>query len=208
MLYTEGDLRAGIMAALLQVAEFDDDEQDTANGIIDGAVAISRVAQENRIPLDNDHSERDVDSVMRLRVEIQRERKELEQRDKVLKKLLPPLDERIKLFAQEATILPPYKVEGGGTIVLGSRVWARPNVDRDASDEDKAIARASAITRMSADEELASFVRPDFNIMSLSSYFKEEINEGRIKLDGEGKAVLLDGALLVIDETTVSVRGI
>jgi len=214
-MFTEGDVRAAVTAALQQVAEFSDDERDELDAIVDGAVGMAVTARENRTGdvSDNDVSGIETDDLMIQFVGIAREKKALTAREKALNKRKEAINGALLTLAEQAVIMPPWKVDGA-TIFLSSRVWAKlppiPGIDDmpdDAAEQAKAAAKAKAIEYMKNDDDLATFVKEDFNVMSLSSFFKDEIDHERLPLNDDGEALLGDGALLVKDTTECRVRG-
>jgi hypothetical protein len=218
MVYLEGDVRAAVRAALSNVAEFGEDEQDELNAILDGAVAIAATARENRTgnattSVDEqreDVADMDKDDLMLQFVAIAREKKQIDARDKALSKRKAAINDRLLSLAEQAIIMPPWKVDGA-TIYLTSRVWAKvdwPNTEGmpdDVAERLRDEARARAIAALKSDPDTAGFVKEDFNVQSLSSYFKEEVEHGRVVLDN-GTA-LIGGAVKVEEVTEARVRG-
>ena len=87
------------------------------------------------------------------------------------------------------------------TIYIGSRLWARPNVDKDATDEEKAIARAAAVEALKS-YGYGEFIKEDFNIVSLSSAMKLAVESGEVPLGTE----FFDGALNITEDFAVGAR--
>lgn len=206
-MYTEEDVRQAVSAALNAVAEFDEGEQNELAQHVDAGVDAADKSRASRIKLDDDASTLSSDDALSEYVEIARERKALEKRDKALSKRKGDVMRVILKFAEEATIMPPWKV-GGATVYLSTRLWAKVHRWDDAHREDTEITTAErdrAIATLKEDPDTRGFVREDFNVQTLSSYFKDEVNEGRVKLDDEGKTVI--GGIAIEEATDVKVRG-
>jgi hypothetical protein len=212
VLYTEDDVRAAIKAALENVVQYDDDDRDELEGNVEAGLQYARGAVIERLDVDMDVLSADADDVMVARRNLAREDKLSKAREKARNKLKTALDARILMLAESAKIVPPFRVRDGGTISLGTRVWARPDVPPipdgtpdDEAERIKAEARARFVATLKGEEDTAVFVKEDANIQSVSSYFKEEIEHGRVKLDNDGKARI--GGIVISEGTTVSVRG-
>lgn len=72
----------------------------------------------------------------------------------------------------------------GTTLRLDTKAWVKLDVDtdgmgRDEADQVKASVKARAGEVMAADPELADFIRRDFNLNTLSAYFRERIKAAR-----------------------------
>jgi hypothetical protein len=66
----------------------------------------------------------------------------------------------------------------GASLGRDDRVWAKLNIDtsdmtREQADRAKAAVKAAAADALAADEETADFVRNDFNLNTISAYFRE-----------------------------------
>lgn len=90
------------------------------------------------------------------------------------------------------------------TLFIGSRVWAKPvptgvddKGDSKVTDEDRLRACAALEAH-----GFGQYVRPDFNIVSLSSAIKEDVVSGAIKTGAE----FFDGAVEVEEKFQVQTR--
>lgn len=196
-LFTDSDLRVAVTALIGAVGEHDSDEEAD---LIDSTLAAAAAARLNRIrePLMPIESP---DQALTEKVACARERKLMTQRDKRIKSREAELDKRIKEFAEQAVIMPPYKVDGA-TVYFATDV--KPGVvyeGEEATDEE----REAFYRTLRGNPEWEDFITRGYNYKGMQSHFKREHDEGRIEPDGNG--VYVEGGLRVEFGTKVQVRG-
>jgi hypothetical protein len=110
----------------------------------------------------------------------------------------------------------------GATLTISRKLWARVDVDTDGLNKDDADAARAAAKAQAAealiDAGLGDYVRPDFNLNSVSAYFRALVNEydaEQAELPEHERVPLLavrflpdelHGHLRLDDKPTISVR--
>lgn len=95
------------------------------------------------------------------------------------------------------------------SIFIGRRIWAKPvatGQDEDgepkATDEDYERA-----CRALEKNDFGEYVQERFNIISLSSAMKEEVEQGRIVIpEGEDEVIAFDGTIIVSEKPQLNAR--
>jgi hypothetical protein len=170
------------------------------------ASALSQ-ARAERIGLDRPVTDMESGEVLTERVELAREEKACKARLKQLEDRKKILDPAIEEYAAEADLEPPYKI-AGGTISFTHRLWAKVNRE---GDEATAAEKAAAINALDA-AGMGDYAPRTFQVQSLSSFYKQELEEGRFDFpvgeDGlpADKVELFDGAIVVSKTPAVAVR--
>lgn len=86
------------------------------------------------------------------------------------------------------------------TLSVGSRIWAKPKVDdpeRDKANDDEYERACRALEA----NGFGDYVQERFNVISLSSAMKEEVEEGRLQV-GEN----FDGTIVIEEKFQVNAR--
>lgn len=86
------------------------------------------------------------------------------------------------------------------TLSVGSRIWAKPKVDDPERDKANDAEYQRACRALEA-QGFGDYVQERFNVISLSSAMKEEVEEGRLQV-GEN----FDGTIVIEEKFQVNAR--
>lgn len=104
---------------------------------------------------------------------------------------------------RDAGLLIENRPEIKKTIFIGSRIWATPVTAGEKASDDEYEAACRALEAAG----WGDYVQERFNVISLSSAVKAEVENGNIVIpDGERETVAFDGTIRVIDKLQLNAR--
>lgn len=120
------------------------------------------------------------------------------------------VQEAIDVLATEG-LLAESLPEKTATITVASRIWASPVVVPDKKDPDRDKANDAEYERACDALEAAGngwedYAQRRFNVISLSSAVKIEVDEGRVKLGDDSTGVAFDGTIKVVEKFAAQAR--